>query len=233
MLNWTDRRRDVTTLAHELGHGIHQYLAREQGVFHQCTPLTVAETASVFAEELVFGRLLGEADDAALAARPARRVDRGPDRDRLPPDRDEPVRGPRPHRPPRGGRALGRALRRALGRDPGRSCSATPSRSPTATAPGGPTSPTSSARPATSTPTPTASCWRSRSTGSTRARRRDRPRLPRDARLRRLALARRSSARSSASTSPTPASGTAASTSSPSSSTPPRPPPKRSWPSDA
>jgi len=58
MLNWTNRRRDVTTLAHELGHGIHQYLAREQGVFHQSTPLTVAETASVFAEELVFGRLL-------------------------------------------------------------------------------------------------------------------------------------------------------------------------------
>ena len=48
----------MTTLAHELGHGIHQYLAREQGVFHQSTPLTVAETASVFAEELVFGRLL-------------------------------------------------------------------------------------------------------------------------------------------------------------------------------
>ena len=63
MLNWTDRRRDVTTLAHELGHGIHQYLAREQGIFHQSTPLTVAETASVFAEELVFGRLLDEADD--------------------------------------------------------------------------------------------------------------------------------------------------------------------------
>ncbi len=58
MLNWTDRRRDVTTLAHELGHGIHQYLARGQGVYHQSTPLTVAETASVFAEELVFGRLL-------------------------------------------------------------------------------------------------------------------------------------------------------------------------------
>ena len=63
MLNWTDRRRDVTTLAHELGHGIHQYLAREQGIFHQSTPLTVAETASVFAEELVFGRLLEGADD--------------------------------------------------------------------------------------------------------------------------------------------------------------------------
>jgi oligoendopeptidase F len=64
LLNWTDRRRDVTTLAHELGHGIHQYLAAEQGVFHQSTPLTVAETASVFAEELVLGRLLEEAGDA-------------------------------------------------------------------------------------------------------------------------------------------------------------------------
>jgi oligoendopeptidase F len=63
MLNWTDRRRDVTTLAHELGHGIHQYLAREQGVFHQSTPLTVAETASVFAEELVFGRLLAATEE--------------------------------------------------------------------------------------------------------------------------------------------------------------------------
>lgn len=64
LLNWTDRRRDVTTLAHELGHGIHQYLAAEQGIFHQSTPLTVAETASVFAEELVLGRLLDEAGDA-------------------------------------------------------------------------------------------------------------------------------------------------------------------------
>ena len=64
LLNWTGRRRDVTTLAHELGHGIHQYIAREQGVFHQNTPLTVAETASVFAEELVLGRLLDQASDA-------------------------------------------------------------------------------------------------------------------------------------------------------------------------
>ena len=44
MLNYTDRRRDVPTLAHELGHGLHQTLAREQGIFHQDTPLTVAET---------------------------------------------------------------------------------------------------------------------------------------------------------------------------------------------
>jgi oligoendopeptidase F len=65
MLNYTDKRRDVLTLAHELGHGLHQALAAERGVFHQDTPLTVAETASVFAEELVFGRLLEAEQDPA------------------------------------------------------------------------------------------------------------------------------------------------------------------------
>jgi oligoendopeptidase F len=65
MLNYTDQRRDVLTLAHELGHGLHQALAAERGVFHQDTPLTVAETASVFAEELVFGRLLEAEQDPA------------------------------------------------------------------------------------------------------------------------------------------------------------------------
>ena len=65
MLNYTDRRRDVLTPAHELGHGLHQTLAAERGVFHQDTPLTVAETASVFAEELVFGRLLEAEQDPA------------------------------------------------------------------------------------------------------------------------------------------------------------------------
>jgi oligoendopeptidase F len=65
MLNYTDKRRDVLTLAHELGHGLHQSLAARQGVFHQDTPLTVAETASVFAEELVFGRLLEAEKDPA------------------------------------------------------------------------------------------------------------------------------------------------------------------------
>ena len=58
LLNWTARRRDVLTLAHELGHGLHAYLARAQGVFHQSTPLTLAETASVFGETVTFGRLL-------------------------------------------------------------------------------------------------------------------------------------------------------------------------------
>jgi len=65
LLNWTARRRDVLTLAHEMGHGLHAYLAREQGIFHQTTPLTLAETASVFGETVTFGRLLDSTDDPA------------------------------------------------------------------------------------------------------------------------------------------------------------------------
>jgi oligoendopeptidase F len=72
LLNWTGRRRDVLTLAHELGHGLHAYLARDQGIFHQTTPLTLAETASVFGETVTFGRLLDATSDPsarlALAA---------------------------------------------------------------------------------------------------------------------------------------------------------------------
>jgi oligoendopeptidase F len=60
LLNYTSRRRDVLTLAHELGHGVHFALAARQGIFHQSTPLTLAETASVFGETIVFGRLLEE-----------------------------------------------------------------------------------------------------------------------------------------------------------------------------
>jgi oligoendopeptidase F len=67
LLNYTARRRDVLTLAHELGHGVHFALAARQGVFHQSTPLTLAETASVFGETVVFGRLLAE--DSTPASR--------------------------------------------------------------------------------------------------------------------------------------------------------------------
>ncbi len=63
LMNYTGNSRDVMTLAHELGHGVHQYLAREQGLFEQHTPLTTAETASVFGEMLVFRRLLREESD--------------------------------------------------------------------------------------------------------------------------------------------------------------------------
>ncbi|MDH3678714.1 MAG: M3 family oligoendopeptidase [Acidimicrobiia bacterium] len=63
LLNWTSRPRDVLTLAHELGHGVHAYLARAQGIFHQSTPLTLAETASVFGETVTNKRLLELIDD--------------------------------------------------------------------------------------------------------------------------------------------------------------------------
>ncbi|MDP9067464.1 MAG: M3 family oligoendopeptidase [Actinomycetota bacterium] len=58
LVNYTSKRRDVLTLAHELGHGVHQALGSSQGPFHHTTPLTVAETASVFGETIVFNRLL-------------------------------------------------------------------------------------------------------------------------------------------------------------------------------
>jgi oligoendopeptidase F len=61
LLNYTHKRRDVLTLAHELGHGVHAALGARQGIFHMSTPLTLAETASVFGETLVFGRLLEQA----------------------------------------------------------------------------------------------------------------------------------------------------------------------------
>ncbi len=65
LLNYTGKPRDVQTLAHELGHGVHQSLSREQTIFHHGTPLTTAETASVFGEMLVFQRLLRREDDPA------------------------------------------------------------------------------------------------------------------------------------------------------------------------
>jgi oligoendopeptidase F len=65
LLNFAGRRRDVLTLAHELGHGVHAALAAGQGIFHQSTPLTLAETASVFGEALTFGRLLEASPTAA------------------------------------------------------------------------------------------------------------------------------------------------------------------------
>ena len=58
MLNWTDKLRDVNTMAHELGHGVHQYLSRSQTQFNFHHPLTVAETASVFGEFLTFDYLM-------------------------------------------------------------------------------------------------------------------------------------------------------------------------------
>jgi oligoendopeptidase F len=61
MLNYLGKPRDVMTLAHELGHGVHQVLAAGQGELLSSTPLTLAETASVFGEMLTFRRLLSQA----------------------------------------------------------------------------------------------------------------------------------------------------------------------------
>jgi oligoendopeptidase F len=61
LLNYHGRTRDVMTLAHELGHGVHQVLAGRQGYLMASTPLTLAETASVFGEMLTFRALLGSA----------------------------------------------------------------------------------------------------------------------------------------------------------------------------
>ncbi len=66
LLNYHGRPRDVMTLAHELGHGVHQILAGKQGYLRANTPLTLAETASVFGEMLTFRALLAaETDQAA------------------------------------------------------------------------------------------------------------------------------------------------------------------------
>ncbi len=63
MLNFSDKTSDMITMAHELGHGVHQYLAREQGALQQSTPLTTAEMASVFGEMLLFDKLMNDVDD--------------------------------------------------------------------------------------------------------------------------------------------------------------------------
>ena len=69
LMNYTGDRRSILTLAHELGHGLHGVLSQPLGYFNSSTPLTTAETASVFGEALTFERLLADEDD------PRRRLD--------------------------------------------------------------------------------------------------------------------------------------------------------------
>jgi oligoendopeptidase F len=76
-LNWMGERRDVLTLAHELGHGVHQTLAADQGTLLADTPLTLAETASIFAEGLTFDRLLATAPKAEQRGLLAGRIEDG------------------------------------------------------------------------------------------------------------------------------------------------------------
>ena len=75
LLNYLGRTRDVMTLAHELGHGVHQLLAAEQGALMADTPLTLAETASVFGEQLTFRALLAQAKPKQRKAMLASKVE--------------------------------------------------------------------------------------------------------------------------------------------------------------
>jgi oligoendopeptidase F len=77
LMNFTGKSDDVMTLAHELGHGVHQYLAgQKQGIFYQHTPLTTAEMASTFGEMLVFSDLMSkEADPEARLAMLAEKIE--------------------------------------------------------------------------------------------------------------------------------------------------------------
>ena len=63
LVNYTGSLRDVMTVAHELGHGIHQFLARRSGILESGAPLTMAETASVFGEMLIFEKILSSEKD--------------------------------------------------------------------------------------------------------------------------------------------------------------------------
>ena len=66
LLNFTGKLRDVLTMAHEMGHGVHQYLSRKVGYLEMHPPLTVSETASVFGEMVTFERVLGEQSDSRV-----------------------------------------------------------------------------------------------------------------------------------------------------------------------
>ena len=76
-MNWMGERRDVLTLAHELGHAVHNTLAADQGTLLANTPLTLAETASIFAEGLTFDRLLATAPKSEQRGLLAGRIEDG------------------------------------------------------------------------------------------------------------------------------------------------------------
>ena len=171
MLNWTSRRRDVLTLAHELGHGVHAALARAAG------RLPAGHAADARRDRVGVRR-------GARVRPPARRRRRPPSRGssllaeaiegqiatvfrQIAMNRFEDAL----HTARRGeGELAVERIGELWATSQDGACSATRSRSPTATGRGGATSPTSSTRRATSTRTPTASCSRCRSTAATRRR---------------------------------------------------------------
>ena len=102
LLNYQGKPRDVMTLAHELGHGVHQVLANAQGPLMAPTPLTLAETASVFGEMLTFRALLEQRAEQAREEGAARLEGRGHDQHGGAPDRVLQLRAQGAHRAARG-----------------------------------------------------------------------------------------------------------------------------------
>ena len=158
LLNYMGKPRDVMTLAHELGHGVHQVLAGGQGALMASTPLTLAETASVFGEMLTFRSLLDQTTRPARAQGDARPEGRGHDQHGRAPDRLLRIRAQGAHRAQQRRTDL-RQARPVLAGGAGREPRDRRSSCATATRPSGPTSRTSSIRPSTSTPTPSATAW--------------------------------------------------------------------------
>ena len=157
LLNYQGKPRDVMTLAHELGHGVHQVLANAQGPLMAPTPLTLAETASVFGEMLTFRALLDRRAEQAREEGAARLEGRGHDQHGGAPDRVLQLRAQGAYRAAPGrahGGALGRDLARSAKREPGPAIDLK-----TATRISGSTSRTSSIRRSTSTPMPSAIAW--------------------------------------------------------------------------
>ena len=158
MLNYLGKPRDVMTLAHELGHGVHQVLAAGQGELLSSTPLTLAETASVFGEMLTFRKLL----DGAKTPAERKTLLAGKVEDMI----NTVVRQIafydfecKLHAARREGELTPDDINALWMSRAGRKPWATPSSSWTGTRPSGPTSPTSSTRPSTSMPMPSATGW--------------------------------------------------------------------------
>ncbi len=158
LLNFTGNLRDVATLAHELGHGVHSSLSQKQNIFHYHAPLPMAETASVFGEMLLTRHLLGREADRQLKIELlcARLEDiyattfrqNALTRFELAAHRERAVKGCSPRRI-----TAGSGGRRT------RSCSATAWRCSSPTAGAGATSATSSTPVSTATAMSSANCW--------------------------------------------------------------------------
>ena len=102
MLNYLGKPRDVMTLAHELGHGVHQVLAADQGEMLSSTPLTLAETASRLWRNADLPQNAGQGRNQGTAQGPAGRQGRGHDQHGRPPDRLLRLRMQTPRGPSRG-----------------------------------------------------------------------------------------------------------------------------------